>query len=162
MPSKDHNGILGRKNINKHAMLRSLGGGHIKTSTPGDGPLWQPTSALTLWTTYMKFWWTVPNKCPKNLIWTQKWSFFDEKGQKWIKQIWNQNFKFIYSLKTINSVHITKHDHRRSIHWKKLAKNLKKYHFVTTSNVFFTKRESKMGQIFLAESYIPFLFINEP
>ena len=43
------------------------------------------------------------NECP---LFGCKMTIFDKNGSKIDKKIWKQIFKFIYSLKTINSVHI--------------------------------------------------------
>ena len=51
-----------------------------KTNTPSDGPPRQPTTATTLWTTYMKFWWTVIGP-----FLSKKWPIFLQYFQKSIR-----------------------------------------------------------------------------
>ena len=67
-----------------------------QTSTPSDGPPRQPTTATTLWTTYMKFWWTVTKLMAKNLFGCKNGQFLTKKGSKTGQKFWCHIFKSIF------------------------------------------------------------------
>ena len=81
-----------------------------------------PVSDQVIWNFNALFW----RKWPKTLFLGKNGQFLDQKRVQKKPKKNCQNLKFIYPLKNIKIVQITKLDHKTSTDWKEMAKIAKK------------------------------------